>query len=100
MLRAAFVVYLISRNRPFTELPASTRRNMAEEFGRGFTGMTDVPVELDDLIRTREGMIADIVGRMPDAHRRFLFSFEKGRPDWSLLEVPDAERLPAVRCEW
>jgi hypothetical protein len=34
---------------------------------------------------------------MPGAHRRFLVSFERGEPDWSLLDVPGAPDLPAVK---
>jgi hypothetical protein len=34
---------------------------------------------------------------MPDDHRRFLISFERGNPDWSLLGVEGAADLPAVR---
>ena len=34
---------------------------------------------------------------MPDAHRRFLLSFEKGEPDWALLDVSNVAKLPAVR---
>ena len=40
------------------------------------------PVALDDLVGTREALIAASMGRMPDAHRRFLLSFEAGAPDW------------------
>ena len=32
---------------------------------------------------------------MPHEHRRFLISFEEGKPDWSLLGI-DASALPAV----
>ena len=59
--------------------------------------MTQGPVVLDDLVRAREELVADAVGRMPDAHRRFLLSFEKGEPDWALLDVSNVDRLPAVR---
>ena len=96
-LRTAFIVYLISHNRPLAELLAPVRRDMEEEFERGLAGMTEVPVTLDALVDTREALIADVVGRMPDAHKRFLLSFEEGAPDWSLLDVPDAARLPAVQ---
>ena len=34
---------------------------------------------------------------MPAEHRRFLIGFEAGEPDWSLLAIPKADRLPAVR---
>ena len=96
-LRTAFIVYLIGHNRPLAELLAPARRDLTEEFGRGFTGMTEIPVALDDLVRAREQLVADAVGRMPDAHRRFLRSFEKGEPDWAQLDTVDVERLPAVR---
>ena len=96
-LRTAFIVYLISHNRPLAELLAPARRDLAEEFRRGLAGMTEGPVALDDLVGTREALIANAVGGMPDAHRRFLQSFEAGAPDWSLLEAPNAATLPAVQ---
>ena len=44
-----------------------------------------------------KALIAASVGRMLDAHRRFLLSFEAGAPDWSLLDAPNAATLPAVQ---
>lgn len=55
------------------------------------------PGALGTLEETRETLVSDIVGNMPDHHRRFLVSFENGKPDWTLLEVPHAKTLPAVR---
>ena len=52
---------------------------------------------LDELIDARENVIADIVGNMPQSHKDMLVSFKAGEPDWSLLGVPNAENLPAVR---
>ncbi|NQU56569.1 MAG: nucleotidyl transferase AbiEii/AbiGii toxin family protein [Rhodospirillales bacterium] len=97
LLRDAFIVYLISHNRPMAEVLAPTRKEIAEEFARGFEGMTDSPVSLDELLQTREDLIADIVGNMPDEHRKFLLSFKRGEPDWGLLGLPDVEHLPAVK---
>jgi hypothetical protein len=34
---------------------------------------------------------------MPEPHRKFLISFEKGNPDWELLEVRKADKLPAIK---
>jgi len=95
--RRAFIVYLVSTNRPFAEILAPTRLDIAQEFARGFDGMTDSPVTLYDLIQAREHLIAEIVGKMPIDHRRFLLSLKKGEPEWPLLGVPGAEALPAVR---
>ena len=96
-LRRAFIVYLLSHNRPMSEVVAPTRKDISAEYERGLQGMTNEPVALDELLATREALIAEIVGNMPDEHRRFLVSFERGEPDWSLLALDDVADLPAVR---
>ena len=93
----AFIIYLVRTNQPFAEILAPTRLDIAQEFARGFDGITDSPVTLDDLIQAREHLIAEILGKMPIDHRRFLLSLKKGEPEWPLLGVPGAEALPAVR---
>jgi hypothetical protein len=96
-LRTAFIVYLLSHNRPFAEVLAPPRLELREEFARGFDGMTDRPVVIEELERAREALIADIVGKMPAEHRQFLFSEKRGAPDWKLLGMPHVEKLSAVQ---
>jgi hypothetical protein len=96
-LRKAFIVYLLSHNRPMAEVLAPMRLDISAEFARGFNGMTETPVTLDELQRAREDVIASVVGKMPPDHRRFLISIKRGEPDWALLDLPGAEALPAVR---
>lgn len=96
-IRKAFIAYLLSHNRPMTEVLAPARRDIAQEFERGLAGMTEDPVRLEELLQAREDLIAEIVGKMPDEHRRFLTTFEKGNPEWELLGIPQVERLPAVQ---
>ncbi len=96
-IRKAFLVYVLSHNRPMAEVLAPARLDIAQEFARGFAGMTGRPVTLNDLLETREAFIAELVGRMPSDHRKFLVSFKRGEPDWPLLGIPHAEELPAVR---
>lgn len=80
-LRAAFIVYLVSHHRPIERIVAPVRRDMGAEFDRGLAGMMEVPVGSDVLVRTREELVADIDGRMPDVHREFLRSFAMGEPE-------------------
>lgn len=96
-LRRAFLVYLISHDRPMAEVLAVRRKDIKAEFERGFIGMTRQPVELDDLLAAREALTASIVRSMPDAHRQFLLAFERGEPDWSTIGLEAAADLPAVR---
>jgi len=96
-LRRAFLVYLLSHNRPIFEVLAPKRKSIAAEFHRGFKGMTAEPILIDELTSARELLIEAAVGEMPEQHRRFLISFERGSPEWPLLELPGASDLPAVR---
>lgn len=96
-LRRAFIVYLISHDRPISEVLLSRRKDITQEFEQGFKGMTAERVDLDDLLEARETLIAAIAEDMPEAHKEFLLGFKRGRPEWSLLGVPDAADLPAVK---
>jgi nucleotidyltransferase AbiEii toxin of type IV toxin-antitoxin system len=96
-LRKAFTVYLLNHDRPMSEVLAPTHKDISVEFLRGFDGMTEEAVSLDELIATRETLIGQIVGQMPDSHRRFLVPFERGGPDWALLDVLGAEEVAAVK---
>lgn len=96
-LRRAFIVYLISHDRPISEVIVPRRKDIRKEFEQGFDGMTAEPVSLDDLLKAREDLITEIAGKMPKEHRDFLIGFKRGQPDWSLLGVPGAAELPAVK---
>jgi predicted nucleotidyltransferase component of viral defense system len=96
-LREAFLVYLISHNRPMYEVLSGKKKDLTQEYRAGFVGMTDEPVEIADLIKAQDEMIAILIGGMPDRHKTFLLGFERGEPDWSLLHVPHASSLPAIR---
>jgi hypothetical protein len=96
-LRTAFVVYLLSHGRPMAEILAPHPKDMAHEFAHGFDGMTAAAVTLDDLVQAREDMIHAVVHAMPEDHRRFPASFERGEPEWARLDVDAVKDLPAVR---
>ncbi|WP_338832668.1 nucleotidyl transferase AbiEii/AbiGii toxin family protein [Bradyrhizobium sp. 27S5] len=96
-LRKAFIVYLISHDRPISEVVVPRRKDIQHEFTHGFEGMIADEVSLDELLESRETLITEIAGKMPQAHKDFLIGFKRGEPDWSLLGVPGAAELPAVR---
>jgi hypothetical protein len=96
-LRRAFIVYLLSHDRPMHEVLRARRKDIPREFERGFAGMTDRPLALEELLAAREATIEAVVGNMPAEHRQFLIGFERGEPDWSLLGLPHVADLPAVR---
>lgn len=95
-LREAFILYLISHNRPMAEILSVRPKDIAQEYQTNFQGMTAEPVALEDLLQARTDITAAIVAAMPERHRHFLVGFEAGEPDWSLLAIPKARKLPAV----
>ena len=96
-LRRAFIVYLISHDRPISEVLVPRRKDIAREFMQGFEGMTTEPIALDELLAARESLIASVAGGMPEEHKEFLLGFKRGEPNWKLLKIPGAQDLPAVR---
>lgn len=91
------MIYLVSHHRPMAEVLRANPKDLAQEFERGFDGMTEDPVNLHDLLAARTALITAIVDDMPEAHRTFLIGFKAGAPDWDLIGLPDAADLPAVR---
>jgi predicted nucleotidyltransferase component of viral defense system len=96
-LRSAFIVYLLGHTRPMHEILIARRKDITQLYERDFVGMTDKPIALADLLTTREDLVTEIAGKMPDGHRQFLIGFEQGQPDWKLLGLPAAADLPAVK---
>jgi hypothetical protein len=88
---------MLSHNRPMFEVLGSKPKDISAEFLRNFEGMTSEPVNAEELRAARAQLVDLIVGKMPEEHRRFLVSFESGKPDWKLLAVPNADKLPAIK---
>lgn len=97
-LRRAFLVYMVSHDRPMFEVLAPRRKDLKDRYAREFEGMTEKPVRIEELAAAREALISGMVGDMPDAHREFLLSFERGQPDWKIIGIAHTADLPAVKC--
>jgi predicted nucleotidyltransferase component of viral defense system len=96
-LKNAFLVYLMSHNRPMAELLAPHLVDIEPLYRAEFDGMTFIPISLLDLEGTLSQLIQKIHGALTDPDRRFLVSFKKGEADWSAFPIPDVERLPAIQ---
>ena len=96
-IRRAFVVYLACHNRPVHEVLFPAVRDISQEYERTFQGMTAEPVELSELIATRERLIREIQQGLDSDERKFLISFVRNQPNWSLLGIPHLAELPGIR---
>lgn len=95
-MREAFILYLISHNRPMYEVLSRRRKDLTAEYQNGFEGMTAEAVPIAALTDTQTEMFRVLLDDMPARHKSFLLGFEAGTPDWSQLQIPHAGTLPAV----
>jgi len=93
----AFLVYLLSHDRPMAEILSPRFRDITHEFENGFDGMAVDEVTLKELETTREGLVERIHSAFTDDDRELLLSVKRGSPNWPLLGIDGVETLPAVR---
>ncbi len=96
-IRKAFIVYLVSHNRPMAELLAPRPNDIRLSFTSEFLGMTQVPIELDELLLVRNNLAANMLKMLTADERSFILSIKQGEPNWDLLGMPHLETLPAIR---
>lgn len=96
-LRHAFIAYLLSSAKGLNAILKPPRRDLVRKYEQEFVGMTTDDTPLRALLDVRETLIETMVGAMPEAHRRFLVSFKRGEPNWSLLAHAHVADLPAVQ---
>lgn len=99
-LRKTFLVFLISHQRPMSELLAPNRKNISEIYETEFKQMAEIDVPLEQLEGARENLIDLINIQMTENEKKFLLSFKNKTPDWNLLEIDAIEtisNLPSVR---
>ncbi len=92
-----FLVYLISHNRTMAELLSPVRKNIVGLYEGEFVTMSQEQISLDELLDVREKLVRRINTSLTDQQKDFLLLFKTGHPDWSLLDMPHAANLPAVR---
>lgn len=95
-LRTAFLVYLISHNRPISELLAPNEKPFDRAFVEEFDGMTREPITVKQLNEIRTRFFSMILPWLTDGDREFLIGFKKGKPDWDHLGIDHVKALPSV----
>ena len=92
-----FLIYIASSPRPAHELLNPTLIKLDQPYTQEFEGMTRASVSLQELLDTRNRLIADIQSRFDENTKRFLMSLHDGTPDFDAIDRPRAADLPAVR---
>lgn len=96
-LRKALLIYIISHNRPISELLNPVFKEIDAVYKSEFADMTEIPVSLEELQSVRQQLVEQIHIGLTSEEKQFLLSFKRGEPDWPLLGIDGVETLPAVR---
>jgi hypothetical protein len=99
-LRKAFIIFLVSHQRPMSELLRPNLKELRSVFDNEFYQMTQIDIGLDELIKTRELLIKTIHTDLTDEEKKFLISFKSKEPRWELLDMEKIEtvqELPSVK---
>ncbi len=90
-----FVIYLAGHNRPTHEVLFGNDKGIAGDYNSSFVGMTETECPLETLLETRQRLRNELPARLTKSQRNFLAGLADAEPDWSLLQYPHANELPA-----
>ena len=96
-IRKAFIVYLLSHDRPMVEILNPGLKDISQVFQQEFSGMTLEKMELTDLLGIRSKLIEEIKKSLKEDEIKFILSFKNKKPEWELLGLKGIEDLPAVK---
>lgn len=96
-MQRAFAVYLAGHNRPMHELLPPHPHDITGSYENEFVGMTAEQVDQAELEKTREQLFAEFPKTLDASERDFLLSLHRLEPNWDLLELPDVDKLPAIK---
>jgi len=97
-LRKAFLVYLISHNRPISEvLKPDLKENIRVKYESEFLNMATGLVSIDELEDTFHQLVKTLQTDLTDKEKQFLISFKNRAPEWRLLGLEGIAELPAVK---
>lgn len=95
-LRKTFLIFLVSHFRPMSELLNPNRKDIAAIYESEFLQMAEIEVSLEQLLETRERLIADLGSQLQDKEKQFLLSVKNQTPDFSLLEMENPDLIAAL----
>ena len=96
-MRKAFIVYLISHDRPMVEILDPGFANIRPVFESEFLDMASEEVACEDLEKTRENLVSMIARELTLPEKQFIVSVKEGAPQWELIGLEGVQNLPAVQ---
>jgi len=97
-IRHAFIVYLLSHNRPISELlDPNLKPDLEETYKETFEGMAFDPVKLDDLTDAWHQIVKQLHNQFTEREKEFILSFLSPSPKGELFPLANVKELPAIQ---
>jgi len=96
-LKNAFIVYLLSNNRPIHELLAPHLLEISDLYHQEFLAMQLIEVKLETLLETRLQLIKMLKSALTEENRAFILSVKSGKPNFDLFAIKHIVHLPGIR---
>lgn len=96
-IKNAFLVYLISSNRPIHEIICPNLLDQRTVYNKEFFGMVEHPVEYWELENARTLLVSTILNQLSMNDKMFLMSVNNGEPNWDLINLKDIHIFPSVK---
>nr|DAF31913.1 MAG TPA: nucleotidyltransferase [Caudoviricetes sp.] len=92
-----FVCYLCGGNGVFCETLNPNLKDIREIYEKDFVGMSFEETSVEILTEVARKMKSDILKKLKDEHKKFLISFAKAEPDFSIAPFPYLNEYPAIQ---
>ena len=95
--KEGLIFNLLGSDRPIHESFAPRLIDQREAMVNQFDGMTDIPFTYGEFEETRARLITKVNQLMTADDKRFLVSFEQGKPEWNGYEFEYFKDYPSVK---
>ena len=95
-IKDSFIFYLLSHNRPISELLYSKINDKKDDFEHQFYGMTEEKFDYDDFIKFSVILRERVRSLLSNDDKKFILSFKQGDPNWSLF-CKDVSQFPSIQ---
>lgn len=91
------IIYLLCARRPIHEMLLPNKKDIDDLYDAEFEGMMRTKLSLDDLYLARVRLFKALHEKLDDRVMTFLEGFHECNPNFSLIGLPQAENLPAIK---
>jgi predicted nucleotidyltransferase component of viral defense system len=96
-IMSGLLAAVLSHPRPINEVLFAAHKDQRETFDRQFAGMALAPFTYAEFEAARSHLHAAIGSQLTATDKALLLSFKNGTPDWTLSDLPNLERMPAIQ---